>query len=310
MLKKIISLFKQKDKKSFKNNNSIFLNDIWVITSTYFDFETYIASGRSRFYESSFIRGDSDITKYIFETLDYNLKLTFNVLSLKNINKKYSSLEEPLIIKNMYINCSEEKLQIKFCEVLLKTIHSINNINNIFEEYINRINKILRQRGYYYSLTTRQILVINCKFEEENINSLFPLLEDYGQSQEFIIKAYEEFINGDYDNSVINSGKATETVMKCICNRRSYSITSDNYTFSKLFETLNSNNFFKREEYTSPTVINNIIEGLKTGLPKHRNYSAHGSSIETKKSNKYVAKLTLDLMVSYIHYFISIDKKL
>lgn len=313
MFKKLMSLFKKEKNKNFlEPKNVIFLNEVWAITSTYLDFESYIKQNRSKFFRESFIR--SDMIKDIFEQLECNIKLGFRVSLLEDISPEYHSLKNSKIIKSIYINCKDTKLQIELCELLLKTIHehpeTIPFYYDSFFSYTEQINRILRNVGYSYSINAKKLIAINSIFEEQNIASLFPLLDDYGQTSEFITKALYEYIDGDYDNSVINSGKATETVMKCICQRRSYSLTPDKDTFAKLFEVLNTNNFFSRDEYITPTLINTIVEGLKTGLPKHRNDSAHGSSLEAKNSNKYVAKLTLDLMVSYIHYFINLDKQL
>ena len=308
MFEKLIKLFKKNKPEKINKN---YLKDIWAITSTYWDFEGYIEYNRSRFFND--LRR-LDVVHNIFYDLECNLKLGFKVYSLKELSEEYKEIKNSKIIKDIYTNCSDNRLQIEFCELLINIIQNQPQINDIyyqnFDEYIENINKILKNVGYFYSVTMKKIISVNNDFEEKNIYSLFPLLKDYGQTEEFISKAWKEYIDGDYDNSVINAGKATETVMKCICQRRAYSLNPDKDTFAKLFEILNTNNFFSREEYITPTLINNLIEGLKTGLPKHRNDSAHGSSLEAKNSNKYVAKLTLDLMISYIHYFISLDKQI
>ena len=314
MFEKLFKLFK--NKKDIINphpKDVVYLNEVWAITSTYLDFEEYITKNQSKFFRRSF-GIEHDMTEEIFKILASHIKLGYKVSSLKELNSNYQSLKESKIIKHIYTNCTDIKEQKELCELLLKIIHEQPEIYSFYYEnfisYIEYINKILKKVGYYYSINCKQIISINNIFEEQNISSLFPLLIDYGQTEEFLNKAWKEYMDGDYDNCVINAGKATETVMKCICQRRSYSLTLDKDTFSKLFEVLNTNNFFSREEYIAPTLINNLIEGLKTGLPKHRNDSAHGSSLAAKNSNKYVAKLSLDLMIAYIHYFISLDKQI
>lgn len=289
-----------------KAKNSL-SNNIWKLTFVFFDFKTGFYSNLN-----------SKLNNQVIYDLEKQIKLKFIVDNLKDIKNdlhehiKFDSKQIKSELQRIYCSQYDNKIILEITTLLINIIKTNFNQDSpeLFQEYLNNIEKILKSHKYTYSLNMEKIIPINNQLQEESLSSLFPLLADYGQTEEFIKKAWKEYIDRDYDNCVINAGKATETVMKCICERNSYQIELDKATFSKLFEILNTNNFFSRDEYLTPTLINTLIEGLKMGLPKHRNDSAHGSSLEAKNSNKYVAKLTLDLMVSYIHYFISLDKQL
>lgn len=311
MLKKIMKFFEKQNQKTEQNEikKENYLSDIWAVTSTYYNLEEYLNIRNNSFLKNSY---NYDSRKNIFEFLVKNLRINFKVTTLKELNSEFNNLNENKIVKSIYYDGKLLNNQLELTELLIHSILVNGCIHDNFLSYIENINIILKKNGLLYSDSVGKIIEINNLLQKENIESLFPLLskEKYGQTNELLIKAVDEYNKGNYDYCVINTGKATETLMKCICQRRKYIFDPQKTNFFRLFEILNENNFFRRDDFIDKAPINVLVESFKVGLPKHRNDSAHGSSLEQKNTTKYIAKLSIDLTISYLHYFVSLDEKL
>lgn len=257
---------------------------------------------------------DENINKifHIVENIMYSIK---DFLSVRNfgLDNKFEDWEHICKIID-----DEKKIdnKLKIINCILRILFIIFKNENfskqqiLYENLVKYIDEELNGE-YVFCWEKQNIIFSGSEIEKEERELLIPLLQDYGQSHKFFILARKYHSEQNYDESIINTGKSIETVMKVICEKREYVSSEEvnKLTFSRLFEILNKENFFKREHYVAPEFINKLVELLKTGLPQYRNDSAHGSGIKQKHGNKIISKFNLDMSIAYLNYLISLDKE-
>lgn len=105
----------------------------------------------------------------------------------------------------------------------------------------------------------------------------------------------------------MEAGKAFESTMKTICDKKSYTYNKAKDTAKKLIEILGSNNFYP--SYMSSHMANLRIT-LETGLPVVRNKtSGHGQGSTVTLISDEFAEYALNLAAANIVLLVGIYKK-
>lgn len=169
------------------------------------------------------------------------------------------------------------------------------------DEAIIELNYRFKQHNLGYEFVNGEIIRIDNTFiHKEIIKPALKLLYDekfIGAEEEFR-KAFESKRNGDNKNAILEAGKAFESTMKIICDKRGYAYNTTKDTAKTLIQILEKNNFF-------PTYMSGHLRGvittLETGLPVVRNKnSGHGQGNNIISISDEIAEYALNLAASNI----------
>lgn len=145
------------------------------------------------------------------------------------------------------------------------------------EDAITELNFRFRQHALGYEFVNGEIIRIDTTLIHNNI--IKPALkliyeEGFFGVEEEMLKAFEYRRKSDNKNAILEAGKAFESTMKAICDKKGYVYDKDKDTAQKLIEILENNNFYPaymRAHLTS------LRATLGTGVPVVRNKNAgHG----------------------------------
>jgi hypothetical protein len=173
-------------------------------------------------------------------------------------------------------------------------------------ESIEKLNARFKEHETGYRFEQGKIIRIDSDFlHTETTEPALRLLYSHGYQgalDEFMM-AHKHFRQGPahYDDCLTNSGKALESTLKTICDRRKWSYKPGD-TASKLFELV-----FSKE--LIPSYLQNHFSGLRAtlegGVPTIRNREGgHGSGAKPNDVPEYLAAYQLHLTASAIVFLI------
>lgn len=156
----------------------------------------------------------------------------------------------------------------------------------------NLIKGFLRSSiGFYFD--GKQLLPLKERFSHENatLPALLILSKRGFEGPEMEFRsAYEHYKNGKYEESIVDSLKAFESMMISICELHGWAYSPKD-SAAKLVKIMISNNL----------ILSELQAPLESGLPPIRNkLGGHGTGSQTRDVPKHVALYALNLAASNI----------
>lgn len=181
------------------------------------------------------------------------------------------------------------------------------NPSKKIDDAITELNFRFRQHGLGYEFANGEIIRIDSTFIHNNIiKPALKLIYDEGFSgaEEEMRRAFEYRRKVDNKNAILEAGKAFESTMKAICDKKGYLYNKDKDTAQKLIEILESNNFYPAYMTAHLTSVRTT---LRTGVPVVRNKNAgHGQGSAIVDVPDEFAEYALNLAASNIVLLVSI----
>lgn len=175
------------------------------------------------------------------------------------------------------------------------------------DEAITELNFRFRQHGLGYEFVNGEIIRIDTKLIHNNI--IKPALklmydESFSGAEEEIRRAFEYRRKVDNKNAILEAGKAFESTMKVICDKKGYLYDKDKDTAQKLIEILERNGFYPAYMKAHLTSVRTT---LRTGVPVMRNKNAgHGQGSAVVDVPDEFAEYALNLAASNIVLLVGI----
>ena len=181
------------------------------------------------------------------------------------------------------------------------------NSSEKVDNAITELNFRFRQHGLGYEFVNGEIIRIdNTLIHKKVIKPALGLIYEEGFSgpEEEIRRAFEYRRRGDNKNAILEAGKAFESTMKTICDKKGYVYDKDKDTAQKLIRILESNNFYP--PYMS-SHLTSLRTTLETGVPVIRNKNAgHGQGSVVVNIPDEFAEYALNLAASNIVLLVGI----
>ncbi len=179
--------------------------------------------------------------------------------------------------------------------------------NKAVDKAITELNCRFRQHGLGYEFANGEIIRIDNTIIHNNIikPALKLLLDaDFLGAEQEIRQAFEFRKKSDNKNAILEAGKAFESTMKTICDKKGYLYDPNKDTAKKLIDILENNGFFPG--YMT-TYLKTLVVLLETGLPAVRNKNAaHGQGSSVVSVPDELAEYALNLAASNIVFLVSI----
>lgn len=183
------------------------------------------------------------------------------------------------------------------------------DVEEIVDKAIEKLNYRFRQHNLGYEFVNGEIIRIDNKvIHQEIVKPALRLLyeEGFDGAEEEYRKAFEYRRKGDNKNAILEAGKAFESTMKTICDKKGYTYDKAKDTAAKLINILESNNFYP--SYMS-SHLSNLRTTLETGLPVVRNKNAgHGQGSTVTPISDEFAEYALNLAATNIVLLVGIYK--
>lgn len=187
-----------------------------------------------------------------------------------------------------YLDCSSNTDVLDFIDFIFSIFNKVLRETKPDRQYdydskkkvddaIEELNFRFKQHKLGYEFVNGEIIRIDTTLIHNNI--IKPALkliydEDFSGAEEEMRRAFECRRKADNKNAILEAGKAFESTMKVICDKKGYTYDKDKDTAQKLIETLEINGFYPAYMKAHLTSIRTT---LKTGVPVVRNKnSGHG----------------------------------
>lgn len=174
---------------------------------------------------------------------------------------------------------------------------------------IKELNFRFKQHQLGYEFVNGEIIRIDTTIiHKEIIKPALKLLyeEGFSGAEEEIRRAFEKRRNSDNKNAILEAGKAFESTMKTICDKKGYPYDKAKDTAQKLINILESNHFYP--PYMTAH-LTNLRTTLETGLPVIRNKtSGHGQGSTVVTISEEFAEYALNLAAANIVLLVKIYK--
>lgn len=176
-------------------------------------------------------------------------------------------------------------------------------------EAIIELNYRFKQHNLGYEFINSQIITIDSTYlHKRAVKPSLKLLfeEGFEGAEDEIRNAYEKRRKGDNRNAIIEAGRAFESTMKIICERKGYEYDKAKDTAQKLISILEKNQFYP--SYMNAH-MNNLKTTLETGLPVVRNKIAgYGQGNDAVAIPDEFADYTLHLTATNILFLVRLYK--
>ncbi len=172
---------------------------------------------------------------------------------------------------------------------------------------IKELNFRFKQHNLGYEFINGEIIRIDNTITHSNI--IKPALkliydEDFSGAEEEIKRAFEYRRESDNKNAILEAGKAFESTMKTICDKKGYKYDKTKDNAQKLIHILEANNFYPTYMTSHLT---NLRTTLETGLPVVRNKNAgHGQGNSILNVSDEFAEYALNLAATNIVLLIKV----
>ncbi len=163
------------------------------------------------------------------------------------------------------------------------------------QEALDEINYRFRQASFGYQFEDGEVFRVDSQFTHEELvkPALKILNEDgfQGPQAEFL-EAHRKYRSGEYEQSVVEAGKAFESSLKVICDKNSWSYHNGART-GDLLKVVRAKGLWP--DYLDGS-FDQLVATLASGLPKVRNDAgAHGQGSEVRTVPAYIAHYALNL---------------
>lgn len=179
--------------------------------------------------------------------------------------------------------------------------------DDIINKAIAELNFRFKQHGLGYEFIGGEIVRIdNTIIHKQIVKPALKLLfdNDFEGAEEEIRHAFKYRRKSDNKNAILEAGKAFESTLKTICDKKGYAYNKDKDTAKKLIGILENNNFYPT--YMSAH-INSLRTTLETGVPVVRNKnSGHGQGNKVLNVSDEFAEYALNLTATNIVLLVKI----
>lgn len=229
---------------------------------------------------------------------------------LKKLGRYTQGLERDNV--ETYINTSSQEdfldlvdYMFHLFDVGCRDIHPQYNYdldtNALVDKAIEELNYRFKQHNLGYEFVNGEIIRIDNKMiHQEIIKPALRLLyeEGFDGAEEEFRKAFEYRRKGYNKNAILEAGKAFESTMKTICDKKGYTYDKAKDTAKKLIEILELNNFYPSYMASHMASLRTTLE---TGLPVVRNKtSGHGQGSTVTPISDEFAEYALNLAATNI----------
>jgi AbiJ N-terminal domain 4 len=256
-------------------------------------------------------------------SLDFSMR--FWSLVVHSIKKEFGILELPGrgykdIVMRFFLGGNDQKaidtidlifyLINQSIDSLTKTRNDENRtIVYQLKKAIEEANYRFKQNNFGYEIIDGQLIRIdNQMVHQEVIKPAIQLLFDEGfdtASNEFL-QAHEHYRKGEYSDAIVDAGRAFESTMKIICDKKSYSY-SQRDTASSLIHKLVTNNLIPSNLQNH---FNHLWNTLSCGLPTIRNANGgHGQGVQETQVPESLVNFSINLAASNIVFLVKLYKE-
>lgn len=186
----------------------------------------------------------------------------------------------------------------------------VKEVNSGIDKVVEELNYRFKQHNLGYEFVNGEIIRVDNKvLHQEVVKPALRLLyeEGFDGAEEEFRKAFEYRRKGDNKNAILEAGKSFESVMKTICDKKSFTCDKAKDTVKTLISILEKNNFYP--SYMS-SHMTNLRTTLETGLPVVRNKnSGHGQGSAVTPISDEFAEYALNLAATNIVLLVGIYKR-
>jgi hypothetical protein len=163
------------------------------------------------------------------------------------------------------------------------------------QEALDEINYRFRQAGFGYQFEDGEVFRVDSQFtHEELVKPALKILNESGFEgpQAEFLEAHRKYRSGEYEQSVVEAGKAFESSLKVICDKNGW-VYDNGARTSDLLKVVRAEGLWP--DYLDGS-FNQLVATLASGLPKVRNDAgAHGQGSEVRTVPAYIAHYALNL---------------
>lgn len=257
---------------------------------------------------------DSDYAVSAYRFLHESLCREYGVFTLK----EYADSDAEAVF-DYFLKCSEVDKVIDIIELAFKVInthvrddgyryHTSRRMEP--DEAIQDLNIRFKEHGVGYQFESNEIVRVDSQYlHAEAVKPTLVLLGNEkrfrGANEEFL-KAHEHYRHGRYKESLVDSLKAMESVMKSICHSQKWPY-NQNDTAKKLIDILFQQNLI-------PTYLQSQFSSLRTllesGVPTVRNkLGGHGQGAVNVTVTESLASYALHLSAANILLLARLEKE-
>ncbi|MEI2442644.1 hypothetical protein V8V73_18950 [Priestia megaterium] len=174
--------------------------------------------------------------------------------------------------------------------------------------FISELNFRFKQHQVGYEIVNGQLIRMdNQLVHNEIVKPAIKLLfeEEFESASSEFLQAHEHYRRGEYEEAITDAGRAFESTMKIICDRKEYSYPS-NASANKLINILSENEFLPPYLQNS---FSHLWNTLSSGLPSIRNRNGtHGQGTEQVQPTDVLANFAINLAASNINFLVKTYK--
>ncbi|MEQ7807840.1 STM4504/CBY_0614 family protein [Priestia aryabhattai] len=177
------------------------------------------------------------------------------------------------------------------------------------KECIKEANYRFKQNNFGYEIIDGQLIKIeNQMVHKEVIKPAIQLLFDEGfetASNEFL-QAHEHYRKGEYTDAIVDAGRAFESTMKIICDKKNYPYSQKD-TANVLINKLVTNNLLPSNLQNH---FSHLWNTLSCGLPTIRNANGgHGQGVQSNQVPESLVNFSINLAASNIVFLVKLYKE-
>ena len=175
---------------------------------------------------------------------------------------------------------------------------------------IDEINARIRECGLGYQFASGDIIRIDTLHIHKNVVlPALKLLRDprFASAEQEYLQAHESYRHGDLEASLVNCGKALESVLKVIGTKRGWTM-KENDPASKLIQAAADSDFIAGYTQTSLNHLKGLIE---SSTPSVRNkMGGHGAGVTPRTVPLHLAAFQLNQTAAVMVYLVEQDASL
>ena len=198
---------------------------------------------------------------------------------------------------------------------VVELVYQLIDENPIFSHFlhppIDELNQRFKEHGVGYRFESGQMIRIDEDLiHEEVVKPALRILNQpqFAGAQEEFLKAHEQYRKGDTKDSLSNCLKAFESVMKAICDMRSWQYDKDRSTAKALIKICFDNELIPQIWESHYSALRSLLE---SGVPTGRNkLGSHGQGTAPTSVPNYLAAYMLHMTATTIVFLAEAEKEL
>lgn len=178
------------------------------------------------------------------------------------------------------------------------------------DSVISELNARMLEAGLGYQFSSGEIIRIDTlHLHKEVVLPALRLLRDprFAAAEQEYVQAHDSYRHGDLENSLVNCGKALESVLKVIGTKRGWTM-KENDPASKLIQAATDSGFIAG--YTQ-TALNHLKGLIESSTPTVRNkMGGHGAGVTPRTVPLHLAAFQLNQTAAVMVYLVEQDATL